>query len=485
MRQGTDGKYLTILQINDTHGYLEPHPELIWKGRQPLFQVLGGFARIAGLFRAVREEVGDAVLALDNGDTFHGTHAAVVSKGEALVPVLNALGLDAMTAHWEFAWGPKHFQALASRLNHPVLAINCYDKTEGTRPFPASLVLERADLRIGVIGIAATIIDKSMPPHFSEGLRFTNGDEELPAEIHRLRQDENVDLVVVLSHLGFPQDCQLARAIAGIDVIVSGHTHNRLEKPALINGTAIIQSGCHGSFVGRLDLRVADGAVEVEHHRLIPVDDTVVPDAAVQALVDGILAPHCATLAQSVGRTDIGLHRNTVLDAPMDDLLLAAIADAAGTDIAFSNGWRYGAPIPPGPITLNDLWNIIPTNPPVSTVDLTGTEIRDLLEENLERTFSADPFRQMGGYVKRFRGLTVQAKLENPPGHRIEHVFKGHLALGLDETYKVAFVTEQGVPGKYGRNRRDLAIRAIEALRSYCEAQTRTHEERAGRLIPV
>jgi 2',3'-cyclic-nucleotide 2'-phosphodiesterase (5'-nucleotidase family) len=479
------GKRLTILQINDTHGYLEPHRELIWKGRQPEFQVLGGFARIAALFRSLREEVGGAVLALDNGDTFHGTYAAVASKGEALLPLANALGLDAMTAHWEFAWGPKHFQALASRLAYPVLAINCYRTADGTRPFRASLVLERAGLRIGIIGIAATIIDKSMPQHFSEGLRFTNGDKELPGEIHRLRQDESVELVVVLSHLGFPQDCHLARTIGGIDVIVSGHTHNRLEEPALVNGTVIVQSGCHGSFVGRLDLRVADGAVEVERHRLIPVDASIEPDPAMQAMVDGTLAPHRTMLAEIVGHTEAGLHRNTILDAPMDDMLLAAIADAARTDIAVSNGWRYGAPIPPGPITMNDLWNIIPTNPPVSTVDLTGAEIWELLEENLERTFSADPFGQMGGYLKRFRGLTVQAKLENPPGHRIERVFKGRLALDPTETYTVAFVTEQGVPDKYGRNRRDLDIRAIEALRSYCEAQSRTKEEQAGRLIPV
>jgi len=139
------GKRLTILQINDIHGYLEPHPELIWKGRQPEFQVLGGLARIATLFRSVREEIGDAVLALDNGDTFHGTYAAVTSKGEALVPLTNTLRLDAMTAHWEFAWGPKHFQALASRLAYPVLAINCYCKTDGTR------LLNRAGIAGGIL----------------------------------------------------------------------------------------------------------------------------------------------------------------------------------------------------------------------------------------------------------------------------------------------------------------------------------------------
>src|SRR5450759_2863377 len=228
---------LTIIQINDTHGYLEPHPELIWTGKEASYPTLGGYARIASLLEAVRRENPDGVLALDNGDTFHGTYPAVISRGEALVPLVNALQLDAMTAHWEFAWGPAHFRALAARLDHPMLAINCYDKQTGDRPFPTSIVVERAGLRIGVIGIAATIVDKSMPPHFSEGLRFTLGRDELPAEIDRLKHAEKVDLIVVLSHLGFPQDVKLAHSVGGIDVIVSGHTHNRLKEPERLEDT--------------------------------------------------------------------------------------------------------------------------------------------------------------------------------------------------------------------------------------------------------
>lgn len=475
--------HLTIVQINDTHGYLEPHPELVWTGGQATYPMLGGYARIASLLKSIRRDNPEGVLALDNGDTFHGTFAAVSTKGEALVPLVNALQLDAMTAHWEFAWGPAHFMALASRLDHPMLAINCYDKKTGHRPFPPSIVVERSGRRIGVIGIAATIVDKSMPPHFSEGLRFTLGDDELPAEIERLKHVEQVDLIVVLSHLGFPQDVKLARMVAGIDVIVSGHTHNRLEAPAQIERTLIIQSGCHGSFIGRLDLTIAEGAVVDFQHRLLPVDEAVAPDAAMQDLVDDAMRPHRAMLDEVVGRTTRGLHRNTNLDAPMDDVLLAAVAKSAGTTIAFSNGWRYGAPIPPGPVTMNDLWNMIPGNPPVATVDVTGAEIFQMMEENIERTFAADPFRQMGGYLKRFRGLTIYGKLENPPGHRIEHIFTEREALDKSRRYTVAFVTSQGVPKKFGQNRKDLPVTAIGALRDYFGGGAVGMPDGAGRFI--
>lgn len=459
---------LTILQINDTHGYLEPHHDLVWDpdGR-PRYAVLGGYARLATLFRQARGDRPDGVLALDNGDTLHGTFAAVHSKGEALVEPLNALGLDAMTAHWEFAWGPAHLRRLAARLRHPVLAINCYEEATGRLAFTPTAMIERADVRVGVIGIAATIVDKTMPPHFAEGLRFTLGEAELPRHIERLR-DEGAGLIVVLSHLGLPQDMKLAARIGGIDVLLSGHTHNRLHEPLRSGGTIVIQSGCHGSFLGRLDLelRKGGGVVEAEH-RLIPVDQTIDPDPDMQAMVDGIMAPHRATLGRVVGHTRTGLDRTTMLEATMDTLLLQAIAATAGTRLAFTNGWRYGAPIPPGPVTVGDLWNIIPSNPQISTVEMTGTEMKAMLEENLERTFAADPYAQMGGYAKRCFGLRIGVKIENPPGHRIERIFVDGAPLDPERAYTAAYVTAQGVPAKYGRNRQDCGIRAVEALQRH------------------
>jgi 2',3'-cyclic-nucleotide 2'-phosphodiesterase (5'-nucleotidase family) len=181
------------------------------------------------------------------------------------------------------------------------------------------------------------------------------------------------------------------------------------------------------------------------------------------------MAPHRAMLSQVVGHTEHALSRYQSLHCSMDDLLLGAIASAAGTEIAFSNGWRYGAPVPPGPITVNDLWNIIPTNPPVETVELTGNEIRTMLEENLERTFSANAYEQMGGYVKRCRGLKLYAKIENPPGSRVDRLFVLGAPVEPERIYKVAFVTAQGVPRQIGRNRQQLDIHAVDALKLYLQ----------------
>lgn len=431
------------------------------------FPIMGGLSRIATVVARVRA-MGHPTLLFDNGDTFHGTPVAVRSKGEALLPILNALAFDAMTAHWDFAWGPKHLKALVRKLSYPLLACNCYDTATDELTFPATRVIERDGLRIGVIGLAATIVDKSMPLQFSEGIRLTSGLEELPTHIDRLRHDERVDVVIVLSHLGLPQDIKVAQSIHGIDVLLSGHTHNRLIAPIEIGGTLVIQSGCHGSFVGQLDLDVLDtGGVKLRQHTLVPIEESLPQEPEVAALIEAAVAPHRAELGQVIGRTSTALHRATTLSAPMDDLLLDAIAKAAGTELAFSNGWRYGAPIPPGPITLGDLWNIIPTDPPVEVVELTGAEILAMMEENLERTFAAEPFDQMGGFVKRCRGLHVYAKAENPPMHRIERIFVGDAPLDAERTYQAAFVTMQAVPTRYGRNRRTIADSAVQVLRDY------------------
>jgi 2',3'-cyclic-nucleotide 2'-phosphodiesterase (5'-nucleotidase family) len=480
-----ESETLTIIQMNDSHGYFELHPELFWAGDHAEYRPAGGYDRIATIVKEARQANPGGVVVLDNGDTIHGTYPAVQSRGQALVPILNAIGFDAMTAHWDFAYGPSRLREILGQLRYPMLAVNGYDKQTGQRAFEPSRIVEAGGLRVGVVGIAATIIDKTMPPHFSEGLRFTLGDQELPGQITKLKTEDKVDLVVVLSHLGFPQDMKLAQEVKGIDVLLSGHTHNRLYKPALVGDTIIIQSGCHGSFLGRLDLTVQRGKVIDYRHDLVTVGQEVAPDPEVQEMIDQALAPHRDELCRVVGETKTPLNRNTVLEATMDNFLLDALRGYTGAQLAFSNGWRYGAPIVPGPVTVNDLWNIIPTNPPVSLVELTGEELWAMWEDNLERTFSPEPYRQMGGYVKRAAGQNLYFKVENPSGQRVQELFVGGQPVRADQTYTAAFVTEQGVPAKYGTKREHLSIRAIEALELYLNKNGPVAPELRGSVVAV
>lgn len=480
-----DEKSLTILQLNDSHGYFEIHPELFWEGNREVYRRVGGYARISTLFSRIREECRGAVIALDNGDTIHGTFGAVENHGEELVPILNHLAFDGMTAHWEFAYGPKQFDRIVDKLDYPMLAVNCYREKDGDLAYRPYAVIERNDLKVGVVGVAATIVDKTMPAHFSEGLRFTLGKQELPGYIEKLRDEERVDLVVVLSHLGYPQELQLAEDIDGIDVLLSGHTHNRVYEAVTVNGTIIIQSGCHGSFIGRLDLNVSDRKIKVFRHELITVEEDIEPDPSVEDMIDGVFRSHRDYLDTIVGKTRTALNRSRVLESTMDNLLLGSIKEYTGAEIAFSNGWRYGAPVLPGPITMNDVWNIVPTNPPVSVCELSGLELWRMMEENLEHTFSRNPYMQMGGYVKRCAGLSVYFKVENPKGKRIQEFFIGGKRLDKRKTYCACYLTAQGVPTRYGAERKNLEVRAIDVLTEYVERNASVTAGYQGSVVPI
>jgi 2',3'-cyclic-nucleotide 2'-phosphodiesterase (5'-nucleotidase family) len=247
----------------------------------------------------------------------------------------------------------------------------------------------------------------------------------------------------------------------------------------------IIQSGCHGSFLGRLDLEIDGGRVVDYRHQLIEVEAKINPDPAVDDLVRQAIAPYQEELSTVVGETATALNRGTTLETTTDNFLLQALLESTGAQLAFSNGWRYGAPIIPGEVTLNDLYNIIPMNPPISTVELTGEEIVAMLEENLERTFARDPYDQMGGYVKRSLGFNVYIKIENPPGQRVQQVFVGDEPLQPGLYYPTAFVTEQGVAHKYGRNRQHHTERSIEALKTYLSKHRPLRAELRGTFVAV
>lgn len=452
---------LSIGYLNDVHGYLEPHPELFFEGEEKLIRTAGGYARIMTLVKQMKAE-NPHTLVFDGGDTFHGTLPLIQSKGEAIMPLLKAFGFSAMVRHWDFAYGAEQLLKLQTGMAYPVLGINVYKKDAGLLLDPY-IIIETGGLKIGVIGICSNIIDKTMPKEFSDGINVTDGMKELPSAIQAVKK-EGADLVFLLSHNGYPQDIKMLSEIPGIDVCLSAHTHNRLFEPTLVGESIIIQCGCHGAFLGKLDLFIDKGKISDYSYQLVPVTDAIAEDLQTKAMIGEIMRPYQQLKEEFVGETTGLLHRYDTLGSSMDDLLLRSVCDAAKTSLAFSNGWRYGSPISPGKLTKWDLYNMVPMNPPVSVVELTGSEIIKMLEENLERTFSSNPMLQMGGYVKRAVGLHVYLRIENPKGHRIQQLFIGEQPVEKDKAYRAAFITSQGVPENLGRNRADLDVNVVEAI---------------------
>lgn len=455
---------LNILFINDVHGYLAPHPELFYDETGEVVEIVGGYAHIAGLVEDIRKENPNTLL-FDGGDTLHGTKPLVDSKGEAIIPILNALKPDALVGHWDFAYGPERLKNIRKQLIFPILGCNVF-KEDGSNFLQPTVMFEKEGLKIGIIGICAMIVDKVMPEKMSKGLKFTSGIKELPKYIKKLKAD-GANIIVLLSHNGFPQDVALLETVEGIDICLSAHTHNRIYSPIKVNGARIVQCGCHGAFMGKFTIQIKENKIKGCDYELIKIDSSLSKNADVDLLVEKVLEPYQKIRTAVLGRTDEILHRYNTINSTMDNLLLKAIAHITKTDIAFSNGWRYGAPIDIGSITENDLYNITPMNPPVSTVELSGAEIKEMLEENLERTFCEDPFGQMGGYVKRVFGLQINMRIENPNRHRIQEIYYKGSHLVLEKIYKVSFVTTQGVSKKYGKNRKKHSKKAVEAMKVY------------------
>ncbi|WP_339062143.1 5'-nucleotidase C-terminal domain-containing protein [Tepidibacillus marianensis] len=372
---------LTILQQNDSHSHIEPHWEGFY-GQEMSYQMTGGFARIAQYAKQLREK-NPNVLFVDNGDLFHGTGPAVLSKGEALLPVVAHLDLDVwVPGNWDYAYGPKQLQGIANSLPFPTIACNVFDSVHGIPLFPPYIVKEMQGIKVGIIGLTFPYEDKTMPSTFSEGFSFTLGLEVLPKYIDHLKTKEKVDLILLVEHIGLPLSQKLATLVPGIDVILSGHSHDRIKRPMKINNTLIIQSGSHASFLGQLDLKIMNGKIIDYEHQLIPLyADQFEEDPETRDLVNQAIAPYQEILEPVLGKTAIPLHRMFLLETPMDQLITDAYMHYMEADITFSHGWRYGVPVLPGPITMKDIWQMIPSNPELFTVEIEGREILQILEK--------------------------------------------------------------------------------------------------------
>lgn len=460
------GKEITIIQQNDTHGSINLHPELFWKRGRAEIHKAGGFARIAKYVKEIKKKK-ENVLFFDGGDLFHGTAPLVSSKGEALLDALQIMPLDGFVpGNWDFAYGKEQLISLTNQMPFPTIACNVRDKNVHRPVFSPYVIKELTGIRVGIIGLTYPYVDQTMPERFSSGLAFSKGLEEVQEIVEKL-QAEKVDLIILLSHMGLPLDIKIASLVQGIDLILSGHSHDRVSKPLAQGDTLIIQSGASSSFIGHLDLTIENGSIVNVKHELIPLyEEAYQEDGEVKEAVESILTPYFPFMEEQVGTTDHILHRMTLNEAPMDHLITDAYLHAYEADLAFSHGWRYAAPIPAGPITLYDLHSIIPTNPEVFTINIEGAVLMKVLENNLEQVFSADPFNQKGGYILRSSGLFMTFKPYNPNGYRIQEIFVNGQKIDPNKIYKIIGAGGQLFKG-IKANREYKGVKAIDVIKSF------------------
>ena len=386
---------------------------------------VGGLDRVATVINSIRADRPDALL-LDGGDTWHGSYTCYQTAGQDMVNVMNALNPDAMTFHWEFTLGSERIQEIVENLPFAALGQNIFDSEwdEPTELFPPYKMFERGGTKIAVIGQAFPYMPIANPgwmfPEYSFGIR----DERMQEMVDEVR-DMGAEVVVVLSHNGFDVDKKMAARVSGIDVILSGHTHDALPEPVLVNETIIVASGSNGKFVSRVDLDVRDGRMMGFKHKLIPIfSDVITPDAQVAALIDEQRAPYINELTEVIGQSESLLYRRGNFNGSWDDLICQALIEEREADISMSPGVRWGPSILPGQdITREDIWNVTSmTYGKAYRTEMTGEFIHVILEDVADNLFNVDPYYQQGGDMVRIGGMGYRIDINQPQGSRISEL---------------------------------------------------------------
>jgi sulfur-oxidizing protein SoxB len=404
---------------------------------------MGGMDRIAALIGAVRAERGaDKVLLLDGGDSWQGSWTSLQTKAQDMVDVMSALKVDAMVGHWEFTYGADRVKQIADTAPFAFLAQNIRDIEWQEPVFEGRKMFERGGAKIAVIGQAlprtAVANPRWMFPKWEFGIR----EEDMQKQVDDARAD-GASIVVLLSHNGFDVDRKLAGRVKGIDVILTAHTHDAMPGLVRVGNTVLVASGSHGKFVSRLDIEVKDKKVAGVRFKLMPVfADAITPDPAMTALVEKVRAPFAKDLARTIGKTDSLLYRRGNFNGTFDDLICNAMIAERDVEIALSPGFRWGGTLLPGDdITWEHVTNATAiTYPNCYRNQMTGAQLKDVLEDIADNIFHPDPYFQGGGDMVRIGGMGYAIDISKPVGSRISkltHLKSGN-PIEASKTYSAA-----------------------------------------------
>jgi sulfur-oxidizing protein SoxB len=437
---------------------------------------IGGLDRMATLVKAIRAERPGRTLLVDCGDTWQGSYTSLKSQGEDMVRAMNLLGVEAMTAHWEFTYGQARVKELVAKLKFPFLCGNVKETQWEEDVFEHTSFFERGGIKVALIGQAFPYTPIANPrwmmPEWSFGIR----DDLMQKRVDAARE-AGADLVVVASHNGFDVDYKMAGRVKGIDVLLTGHTHDAMPEAIKAGQTLLVAPGSHGKFLGRLDLEVKDKRIADYRFRLIPIfSDAIRPDPEMAALIKEIRQPHEKELSRVLAKTEGLLFRRGNFNGSFDDLILDALMAERDAEIALSPGFRWGSSLPPGSnITLEDVYNQTAiTYPAAYRMTMSGKQIKDILEDVADNLFHPDPYYQQGGDMVRVGGLSFTIDPAKPIGGRINNAthLKSGKPLDPAKDYVVAgwASVNQGVEGPPVY---DVLVKHLERVKTVKPAMSR------------
>jgi 5'-nucleotidase / UDP-sugar diphosphatase len=488
---GAERTQLTILHTNDIHGHVRS-----WTGWEGDLKgrTVGGFDRLATAVEQERKQSKN-VLLLDAGDTIGDTLAAAATKGKALIDLMNQVRYDAMVVgNHEPDFGMDTLRQRMAEARFDVIAANIVE-SGSNRLFAKPYVIRSiGEHKIAIVGLAYPNTALTTTKRNVAGYEFLQARETAATYIPKVRA-EGAGIVVVLSHLGLSADRKLAEDVPGIDVIVGGHSHNRMKHPLRVRETVIVQSGAHLSDLGRLDLEIEAGKVVAARGRLITLDNASIRSNSeiareVEQYVDQTGANTIAAAEAPVVRAQTlagSEPRKRDQESPADSLFADILRHHARTDIAFLPGVGYGVAIPAGPVRKDALKNLVPHDSKVVTMSLSGADVKAILEQSIENVVTEDPVKKVGGMIQ-VSGISFAYDADRQFGARVQDVVVADKPLDPTRSYRIAtnsMLAEGGHNYRAftrGSERRELESQ-YEILERVFRERKRIQPSDSGRII--
>jgi len=407
---------------------------------------VGGFAHLATLVKMMKASRPGALL-LDGGDTWQGSATSLWTNAQDMVDACKLLGVDVMTGHWEFTYGMERVREIVDNDFKGAIdfvAQNVKTTDFGDPVFPAYVIRPIGGVPVAIVGQAFPYTPIANPRWQVAGWSFGIQDDHLQKVVDEAR-GKGAQVVVVLSHNGMDVDLKMGSRVRGVDAILGGHTHDGVPVAVPVENpggrTLVTNAGSNGKFLGVLDLDVRGGRVADHRYRLLPVFANQLPaDPAMQALIDRVRAPFKARLEQPLAVTDGLLYRRGNFNGTWDQLIVDALMDVQGADLAFSPGFRWGTSLLPGETITRELLmdQVAITYPFATLTEMTGETIKTVLEDVADNLFNPDPYYQQGGDMVRVGGLAYAIAPGARMGGRISDLRLNGRPLEADRRYKVA-----------------------------------------------
>lgn len=421
---------IDILTVNDFHGALSE------AGKNP------GLARLATLLKNEIAKNPSGTILVSAGDMFQGSPDSNMLYGKPVIEAMNELGFAAMaTGNHEFDWGGKVLKDRIAEAKFPMVAANIVDRTTGqavsfAKPY---IIIEKKGLKVAVIGLATPETVYKTSPKYIKNYLFTDPVKTVNSLVPVLKQ-QGVDIVIVLSHLGSTYDsatgkiigeaADLALGTYGINAIVSGHTHQKVA--GMVNTVPIVQAAYNGRAIGRITLTYSKSDKQIIANRAAVLDVTtagLAEDRVIKSIADRVQAEVAPIKGIVIGHVTNELSHDRATHSLLGQWVTDTMRRTTKADMAFLNGGSLRTRIPVGVITMGRLYEVMPFDNTLVTLELTGEQILRVLEHGI--------YNKQVGMVQ-FSGLKVIYDKAVPTGDRIKKVTLADGGkLYLTKTYKV------------------------------------------------